>query len=93
MSFIQTYFLNSNFAFNVAEQTILRYVWERGLQHLKSDHNPRQGTDLLLENIDDRHRCIHVGVEPLLQRLLVVVAPARASSSAGQAPERDKATT
>ncbi len=30
--------------------------------------------DLLLEYVDDLHGGVHVGVEPLLQRLLVVVA-------------------
>ena len=47
-------------------------------------------TNLLLEDSDDRHGGVHVGVEALLQRLLVVVAAARSGSTSGQTPKTSK---
>ena len=46
--------------------------------------------NLLLENVDDWHGGVHVGVEPLLQGRIVVVASPGSGSSSGQTPSRTK---
>jgi hypothetical protein len=42
--------------------------------------------DLLLEDVDDGHRGVHVRVKPLLQRVLIVVTTSGAGGASRQTP-------